>query len=433
MVASFLNASPKPGLWEAVDYPYFVISRLAQSKFRGAGQLSDRAGLWPPRNSPLRKAKAIVFDAPVSWQPWYFAFLAACGIRQRPLGCGCLKTGTGGIMKHLGRIAVAISLVASQYALGWGERGHHTICEVATRLVQNHQLKAYLLGKGHQMGHVCNIPDIYWRDLGPQAKSGDAAHFLNPQKLGYTIESLPTDFDAIVANAGKPASKVADELGSLWWRADQFFREAVDGGQRAKRSKFPDAKHEQDKTLPFNRGIYDMLVSMGLMGHFVGDASQPFHNDEDYDGYAAGHGGIHAYYETASVNAMGLDLITEVEAAALDLRAKKDLDLDSGTVVERMKRLSISAAHDLKAVEAADEILSPSQDRPHQFVAKRPPSAQGAKAFQNLIVPELARSSLLLAKFWDEAFESSGSPDLFKYHSYRYPLAPDFADLDYVN
>src|SRR4051794_17611826 len=101
-----------------------------------------------------------------------------------------------------------LGLVATQDAFAWGERGHHTICEVATHLVQNGQLKSFMQSKGHEFGHLCNIPDIYWRDMGPVAKSGDDAHFLNPENLNYTADSLPTDFQAIVKATGKTPTEV---------------------------------------------------------------------------------------------------------------------------------------------------------------------------------------------------------------------------------
>ena len=65
--------------------------------------------------------------------------------------------------------------------------------------------------------------------------------------------------------------------------------------KKAKANEVPKGfKEEQDNNLPFNQGTHQMLTNMGVMGHFVGDLGQPFHNTTDHDGYAAGHGGIHA-------------------------------------------------------------------------------------------------------------------------------------------
>ncbi len=63
---------------------------------------------------------------------------------------------------------------------------------------------------------------------------------------------------------------------------------------------FKKAKSEEPGSKEFKTDIQDALVYGGLMAHFVGDASQPYHNTIDHDGYAAGEGGIHSYFETAA-------------------------------------------------------------------------------------------------------------------------------------
>src|SRR5262249_6510295 len=40
-------------------------------------------------------------------------------------------------MKQFSWTLTAVAIVVSSQAFAWGERGHHAICEVATRLVQN--------------------------------------------------------------------------------------------------------------------------------------------------------------------------------------------------------------------------------------------------------------------------------------------------------
>ena len=87
------------------------------------------------------------------------------------------------------------------------------------------------------MGHLCNIPDIYWKSL-PAAisKPGNSGHFIDVEVLGLPVKNIPAGYAAIQTDfTGKPNKdepektmfSVPDELGSLWWRADQFFRRVV--------------------------------------------------------------------------------------------------------------------------------------------------------------------------------------------------------------
>src|SRR5262245_28714833 len=99
-------------------------------------------------------------------------------------------------------------MLLPQLTFAWGERGHHTVCQVATQLVKDPYLANFLKGRMHSMGHTCNVPDIYWKDLGEVAKIGDATHFLDPENLGYTLETVPTDFKQIIQDKQGKYSEV---------------------------------------------------------------------------------------------------------------------------------------------------------------------------------------------------------------------------------
>jgi hypothetical protein len=45
-------------------------------------------------------------------------------------------------------------LTGASSALAWGERGHHLICQVATRLVKEEKIKTFLETRGDIMGHA---------------------------------------------------------------------------------------------------------------------------------------------------------------------------------------------------------------------------------------------------------------------------------------
>nr|HPI40117.1 hypothetical protein [Pseudobdellovibrionaceae bacterium] len=239
----------------------------------------------------------------------------------------------------------------------WGGRGHDVICRSAIYLVKNKNLQNFLKTRPHTMGHLCNLPDTYWKTLAKEIrKQGDPAHYIDPEILGITIDKIPFDLKEISKNYNgkenqfekdKRIFNVIDDLGSAWWRVDQFYRRISALGPQFKNSNFPkNNSEEQNQDLLYNKLVYQMMTEMGLVGHFIGDLGQPFHNTADHDGYAAGHGGIHAYYEEGIIAQFDENLETKALTAARKI--KKLPFMNSETVFEKMKGLSALSVQGVK-------------------------------------------------------------------------------------
>ncbi len=343
-------------------------------------------------------------------------------------------------------LALLTTMVLTSYAQAWGGRGHAAICETAVYLVKEPGLKEYLKNKPQMMSHLCNMPDFYWRSLGPEAtKLGNPTHFIDVEITGLKVSEVPLDFKQVVETytgtpnkfkVGATIYNVPTEFGSLWWRADQFYRRFLTYGKDLAAAMAPkNSKEETDDNLPYNKAAYEMVVSLGLMGHFVGDASQPLHNTADYDGYATGHGGLHAYYEDQVVSEFDGDLQARVLKEARGMKNPKFLK--PKTVIEKMKALSESSMDELKLIFKADPIKKTSslvhaKGMEIKKSAERESSKVGYEKFNKIIVTELARSSLLLAKLWDEAYIEAGYPKLVSSKIYKYPLTVDFIAPDYL-
>ncbi len=334
-------------------------------------------------------------------------------------------------------------------AWSWAERGHHTLCEVATRLVSNPDLANFLKSRLHLMGHACNIPDIYWRDLGLIAKVGDDAHFMNPENLGYTLESVPLDIDQIISEKEGKYSEVLKrnivvlkDLGSSWWRYDQFYRRAVLDGKLAKTFEkdasvvFPVGQTNPAKD-KFHSAILGMMTNMGIMGHFIGDASQPFHNTNDYDGWNVKHGGIHGYYESLIVSELSITLPGKVYQEAVSIKNGKDRIPEGASPIETIRYVASRSFPELSTILKLDPVIQPSQilTNPNgtltRIPAQRKLPAEVALDFESTIVHQLALSAVGLAQTWDQIYIEAGKPNLVLYTSYKYPLAPDFVAPDY--
>lgn len=329
----------------------------------------------------------------------------------------------------------------------WGGHGHDSICQAAVHLVQNKGLSDFLKSRPHVMGHLCNIPDIQWRNMDRKINQhGDPTHYVNAEIIGLAVQDIPTDLNALIEKytnqpdaTGKTEKIVSVPLGlgTNWWRADQMVRRGIENGKKIVGAEAPsNSKQAQDDNLPYNQAVYEMMISMGIMGHFVGDNAQPFHNTSDYDGYAANQGGIHSYYEEQAVAHLGPNLIGDIVKKAKKLKNTKFMN--GQNPIEKMRSLAVVAVGEVKAVLKADPILKNSTFKIEKGMsmktpAERQPPEVGARRFEKLIIEDMARAATLLASFWDQVYTESGSPDLKPYRSYRYPLTVDFIMPDYYN
>lgn len=346
------------------------------------------------------------------------------------------------------KIALSSMLILAPAAsFAWGGRGHHTVCSVAVHLVQDKNLREFLMKRPHTMGHLCNIPDIYWKSLPrDQMKGGDSAHFIDPEIAGLKIRDVPLDFSELERtltgqpNRFKPGAiirSVVEEFGSSWWRADQFFRRVVARKDAFAAAVPPARQQEQDDQFPYNREVYGLMIDMGLMGHYVGDASQPFHTSADYDGYAAEHGGLHAYYEETTVAMADGDLEALVLKSARKIKPSVAW-LNQRGVLASMREFTAVSHAEMPKVFHLDPMIKKSTVRNENGLQIKEPAVResaevGWKRFKPMIVAQMGRSARLLAQFWDQAYADAGRPNLEPYRSYRYPFTPEYVPLDYAN
>jgi len=226
-------------------------------------------------------------------------------------------------MKRLFFFAVYVT----QVCWGWGEVGHHLIARSAveilrthpalkskTELADTHALKSFLevfKSKQYQEGHVANIPDTYWRNLDQGFSEdgtllGSPSHYLDSEEL-LTLMKLKdsTEPRAKIPLTYAETKKMFPQIssfyktvGSLPWRAQQF-----SDLYAASLKKQVEAKCDSSKKSELATRI--SLTFAGLLTHFTGDVSMPYHTTMDHDAIAVGQKGIHSYFEQ--------DLVSELE------------------------------------------------------------------------------------------------------------------------
>jgi len=164
-----------------------------------------------------------------------------------------------------------------------------------------------------KLGHVSNIPDNLWRDDEVATVLGAPAHFYNAEKFSpiektedFFNQKLPLDFELARKSA---KANLFKEVGSAPWRAQQF----TDLYTWALKN-YPTLDDDTRKTCDRFRDQvpHPTLLAItyaGLLSHFTGDSSNPYHASADYDGRLSGQRGLHSFWESV--------LVEEIDDATL--------------------------------------------------------------------------------------------------------------------
>lgn len=359
-------------------------------------------------------------------------------------------------------LLVGILFGAVPPAWAWGEGGHDTVTRVAARLLQDQTQNTagagwgqLVAGKENMLAHFSNVPDIVWRNQPELKDLNGPTHFVDLEYyVGAPIDlkklllkdlplkpsqvtpsyfsryrkdadaSLPKTLPEFLKMAGSAPFRV----GQLYHQMVKALREAVGGKTGADRKAFLET--------PVNQA----LLMGGLMSHFLGDLANPHHTTVDYDGWDRKQGGIHGYFEDKQVNAQSLALAQEVFERA---RQKKPLanllqrhHLDTGrpldpTLIAWVVVLDSYAALDpLFDLDRRVSLQQESAPQKSPQPAKRKPPAMVARHYHNFVVQRLALGADALAFLWQQGWREAGNPDVSDFHSYFYPVQPDFVPLD---
>ena len=340
------------------------------------------------------------------------------------------------LFSHLSKIFISIVfLFQVSVCLAWGERGHDVSTRLAARLVYKHlpsEFSAPFLQKEFMLGHLSKVPDIVWRSSSQPAsvsKAGGPTHYIGLDKLRDRPNEIQSykisDFKAL---AKSKKLKLVGDVGTAPWRINQLFQAAVGEFQSAKKSKKKATQH-----------IDQALLYLGIMSHFVGDLANPYHTTKDYDGWQSGQGGIHSYFETDCVQAYPVHLESDVWSHI----NKNRIDFDQSNKSVSKKNIALKTAFDLtldslKTLTALSKmdreqiIKKPSKNKHGLKVpALRMPSKEGYLIFRPFIVSRLSRASQTMAYLYRLAWEYGGKPNMSEYHSWVYPVKPEFIFPNY--
>ncbi|MGH9804312.1 MAG: hypothetical protein ACRD4D_03990, partial [Candidatus Acidiferrales bacterium] len=358
------------------------------------------------------------------------------------------------------------------------------------------------------LGNLSYIPDSSWRNAAEKrriAAMNAPHHYFGPERLlgvppagaGTEFErylarvrSLPADYAELkqryegtdIALPGVPAEarrlRVHEDLGVKPWRAQELYDLLVEAFKCAKRkerepqpamggvyaplpSPFrlpPDGTGEASdpplptyvcqSELPRQSDLHAAVVLAGILAHFVGDQSQPYHPTADYDGWVTGNGGIHAYFESRVVHSLDERLQADVlersrsaefrgqvwERIGTDVNARNgvaqlliNMAADSLRAVDTVRRLDDEAAVLTRSARLEwGDYPWRHPDKPFAEAERRPatdPKVQ--QAFRPVVVERLAVGAVALARLWMEAWKAGGKPSLAGISSLDLPYPHD--------
>lgn len=350
-------------------------------------------------------------------------------------------------------IEVFIALTVNSQAFAWGEKGHNLVTVIAVELLKdkmsaNPKIVRPFESKQEMLGHISNIPDIYWRSLDKDLRNiGDPAHYIDWEYINKnpSFKNIPLEVAEIQKRYAKNCDKENKEIqdcpyektrkekfyltaGYNPWRAQQFWDYATSELKSYQNSKESDKAKHIDKA----------LLGFGLMSHFIADLSNPMHNTSDYDGWDVNQGKLHSYFETYVVNKYRPKLFDQVYQLALK---DKPASLVRKEIPKNLQNnpLAIALSLSFSAYTKKQQLLD--LDRKYALVkeskfekgkrvnAERKEPEEVKEHFETFVIEQLAVAADILSDMWILSWENAGKPDLSEYGSFEYFLMPDFIGL----
>nr|WP_314439017.1 S1/P1 Nuclease [uncultured Brevundimonas sp.] len=202
-------------------------------------------------------------------------------------------------MKRLAIAALAVLAVAAPAVTvtAWGNTGHRLIGVAAMRALPS-DLPAFLLTPGAvaDVGELSREPDR-WKGAGqPHDRERDTAHFIDLDdegrvydQRGMAITALPrlkSEYDAALTQAGlkvDDAGYLPYAMMDAWQQLGRDFAywRVLNAAEKRETNLERQAWYKADRI----RREALILRDIGVMGHYVGDGSQPHHTSIHFNGW----------------------------------------------------------------------------------------------------------------------------------------------------
>lgn len=273
----------------------------------------------------------------------------------------------------------------SSAALAWGPLGHRVVAETAAILVEDDLPASWgpiIARHRFELGVYAFLPD---------------AAFRHADGASGRVEG-PTHYLYLDDRSGE-----ADRAGTVDRRIVQFLELARDALEDV---RAPKGGYQRGATAEGDaRRVYVGLYDLGVMAHYSGDASMPYHATSDTNGYSRGEGGIHFYFESDCVNALEPGLAADVLAAARKNRTRwlRAWRADPKRPLPLIKAVLEDSLAAVAKVSELDRLHAVTRLQPagSKTDAQRKPASSGCRKMRSLLVDRLARGAVLTAVLWE--------------------------------
>jgi len=269
----------------------------------------------------------------------------------------------------------------------WGEKGHLMINRLAIDAASS-KLPEFMNGAREQIIYNAYEPDR-WREEGRTSAMNTAQaadHFFDSEYWG-AISTIEADRYSFMEKVAAKKIELV-KIGYLPYAILENYEKLVNAFRFWRNAKTP-----QDRESARANAVY----VAGVLGHYVGDGSQPMHMSIQYNGWSettpnpknyTKDRGLHSRYEAAFVNAA-----IEIAAARSKVQSPQRLT----NVWDSIKQYLTQGFGDL---EPMYELEKTGEFNPQQ------PRAKGTE----FIATELARAGTMLSSLWYTAWLNSAEP-----------------------
>jgi len=283
-------------------------------------------------------------------------------------------------------VAVIVSvLLAPSSLFAWGDKGHLMINRMAIDTAAS-KLPEFMNTDREHLIFNANEPD-HWREesRSPMNIAQELDHYLNIENWG-TVAALPVDRYTFIQQVMQRGVDL--KVGYLPYAVIENYGRLVNAFRYWRNAKTP-ADRESSRA--------NAVYVAGVLGHYVGDGSQPMHLTIHHHGWAAHVAnpknftteyGIHSRYESAYVTAA-----IDISKVRPNVRIPQRLP----NVWDSIKQY---LSHSYSELEPLYEL-----ERAGEFNPEKP-RARGTE----FIAAELSRAATMLAALWYTAWLESGEP-----------------------
>jgi hypothetical protein len=288
-------------------------------------------------------------------------------------------------MRTLG--ALVLLFLIPVFAAAWGEKGHLMINHVAIDAASS-KLPEFMNAAREEIIYNGYEPDR-WREEGRVSVMNTAQaadHFFDSEYWG-AISTIEADRYSFMEKVAAKKIELV-KVGYLPYAMIENYGKLVNAFRFWRNAKTPGGRESARA---------NAVYVAGVLGHYVGDGSQPMHMSIQYNGWLdttpnpknyTKDRGLHSRYEAAYVNAA-------VEIAAVRPRVQAPQRL--ANVWNSIKQYLTQGFAELEPMYELEKMGEFNPERPR---------AKGT----DFIATELARAGTMLSNLWYTAWLESGEP-----------------------